>query len=70
MSTRLYVGRLPRADERDLEHFFKGYGRIAEIRIMSGFAFVEMEDPRDARDAVQDLSMLYQSWHVDSRANK
>jgi arginine/serine-rich splicing factor 4/5/6 len=39
--SRLYVGRLSeRATERDLEHFFRGYGRIRELVMKRGFAFV------------------------------
>ena len=39
----------------ELERFFKGYGNIAECKMMRGFAFVEFEDPRDAKDAQTDL---------------
>lgn len=41
MSARVYVGRLNyNVRERDLEKFFKGYGRIREILIKNGFGFV------------------------------
>lgn len=41
MSTRIYIGRLNyEVRERDLEKFFKGYGRIREILIKNGFGFV------------------------------
>lgn len=42
MSTmRLYVGRLSsRASERDVEHFFRGYGKIADVVLKDGFGFV------------------------------
>lgn len=41
MGTRVYVGRLSYdCRERDLERFFKGYGRIREILIKNGFGFV------------------------------
>lgn len=54
--TRVYLGNLPRnIERRDIEKFFYGYGDIAEVKLMSGFAFVEFKDPRDAKDAVQDL---------------
>lgn len=41
MGTRIYVGRLPYdVRERDVEKFFKGYGRVREILMKDGFAFV------------------------------
>ncbi|KRZ36864.1 Serine/arginine-rich splicing factor 4, partial [Trichinella pseudospiralis] len=56
-SSRVYIGRLPyRARERDVEDFFKGYGRIREILLKNGFGFVEFDDPRDADDAVYHLN--------------
>ncbi|KAJ8045782.1 Serine/arginine-rich splicing factor 4 [Holothuria leucospilota] len=56
-SARLYVGRLSdQAHERDVEKFFKGYGKLKEINLKNGFGFVEFEDPRDAEDAVYDLN--------------
>lgn len=39
--TRVYVGGLSyQARERDIERFFKGYGRIREIMLKNGFGFV------------------------------
>jgi RNA recognition motif-containing protein len=41
MGTRVYVGRISYdVRERDIEKFFKGYGRIREILMKDGFAFV------------------------------
>lgn len=41
MSTRVYVGRLSYdCRERDLEKFFKGYGKIRDILLKNGFGFV------------------------------
>ncbi|KAJ3185391.1 serine arginine-rich splicing factor [Geranomyces variabilis] len=52
----LLVGRLPRdATEREVEHLCRDFGRIQEIHLMGGFAFVEYFDHRDARDCVRDL---------------
>uniref|UniRef100_A0A8C6T2E2 Serine and arginine rich splicing factor 4 n=1 Tax=Neogobius melanostomus TaxID=47308 RepID=A0A8C6T2E2_9GOBI len=55
--SRLYVGRLSyRAREKDVERFFKGYGKILEVDLKNGYGFVEFDDPRDADDAVYDLN--------------
>jgi RNA recognition motif-containing protein len=41
MGTRVFIGRLPsRATERDVEHFFRGNGRIREVVLKTGFGFV------------------------------
>ncbi len=57
-STRVYVGRLPhKVTERDVEQFFRGYGRIREVMLKDqGYGFVEFDEPRDADDAVHDLN--------------
>jgi len=55
--TRVYVGGLPYGvREKDLERFFKGYGRIRDILIKNGYGFVEFDDYRDADDAVYELN--------------
>ncbi|XP_055015514.1 serine and arginine rich splicing factor 5a isoform X2 [Periophthalmus magnuspinnatus] len=54
---RVFIGHLsPHARERDVEKFFKGYGRIREINLKNGFGFVEFDDYRDADDAVYELN--------------
>ena len=41
MCTRVFIGRLShRASERDVEDFFRGYGRIRDIVLKNGFGFV------------------------------
>lgn len=38
---RIFIGRLsPTAREKDVERFFKGYGRIRDIDLKKGFGFV------------------------------
>ncbi|XP_052768774.1 serine-arginine protein 55-like isoform X1 [Mya arenaria] len=55
--TRVYVGRVPNdARDKDIERFFKGYGRLREILMKNGYTFVEFDDPRDADDAVYELN--------------
>ncbi|XP_055848600.1 serine-arginine protein 55 isoform X6 [Episyrphus balteatus] len=57
VGSRVYVGGLPYGvRERDLERFFKGYGRTRDILIKNGYGFVEFEDYRDADDAVYELN--------------
>ena len=54
---RIYIGNLPSGcREKDLERFFKGYGRKSDILIKQGFGFVEFDDHRDADDAVYELN--------------
>ncbi|XP_062503640.1 serine/arginine-rich splicing factor 6-like [Corticium candelabrum] len=54
---RVYVGRLSYdVRERDLQRFFRGFGRIREINVKNGFGFVEFDDPRDADDAVYEMN--------------
>ena len=44
---RVYIGNIPSdSRERDIERFFKGYGRIREIVIKNGYGFVEFDDYR------------------------
>ena len=53
---RLYIGNIgDDARERDIEKFFKGYGKLREIALKNGYGFVEFDDHRDADDAAQDL---------------
>jgi len=38
---RVYVGRLSNyARDRDVERFFKGFGRIKDIMVKNGYCFV------------------------------
>ncbi|KAJ3129766.1 hypothetical protein HK098_000135 [Nowakowskiella sp. JEL0407] len=55
---KLYVGRLPtRCTPRDLDELFAKYGKILHFDIKhGGYAFVEMENPQDAQDALNQLN--------------
>jgi arginine/serine-rich splicing factor 4/5/6 len=56
MSARVYLGRLPRdAEQRDVEKLIGEFGRTKDIRLLTGYAFVEFEDSRDAKDACREL---------------
>lgn len=40
-SNRVYIGRLSyQAREKDVERFFRGFGRIKDINLKNGFGFV------------------------------
>jgi len=55
-SQRVYIGNLGSdVRERDIEKFFKGFGKLGEISIKNGYGFVDFDDYRDADDAVHDL---------------
>jgi len=57
MGTRVYIGRLShRARERDVEDFFRGFGKIRDVILKNGYGFVEFDDHRDADDAVYELN--------------
>lgn len=54
---RVYVGGLHYScRERDLERFFKKYGRLRDCLLKNGYGFVEFEDERDADDAVYEMN--------------
>merc|ERR1712029_343623 len=56
---KVYIGGLSEdTNKYDLEDAFSRYGRVKAVwvaRRPPGFGFVEMEDPRDAEDAVRSL---------------
>ncbi|KAI9014999.1 hypothetical protein BC832DRAFT_547070 [Gaertneriomyces semiglobifer] len=53
---RVFIGKLPNdVSEREVEKLTREYGRIKELRALPGYAFVEFQDDRDARDCVERL---------------
>ena len=39
--TRVYIGRIASdTREKDIEKFFKGYGRIRDVLVKNGYSFV------------------------------
>ena len=63
---RIYVGRLTASvSESHLRKMFETYGRVGAVSLVRrgprGHAFVDMEDPARAREAIGDLS---ERWAV------
>jgi len=55
-SQRVYIGNIGSdIRERDIEKFFKGFGKLGDISLKNGYGFVDFEDHRDASDAVHEL---------------
>ncbi|KAJ8536742.1 hypothetical protein K7X08_035143 [Anisodus acutangulus] len=44
--------------QSELERLFKRYGKVDRVDMKSGFAFVYMDDERDAEDAIQALDRI------------
>uniref|UniRef100_A0A672PVU6 Serine and arginine rich splicing factor 3 n=1 Tax=Sinocyclocheilus grahami TaxID=75366 RepID=A0A672PVU6_SINGR len=62
LDCKVYVGNLGNSGNKtELERAFGYYGPLRSVwvaRNPPGFAFVEFEDPRDATDAVREISEL------------
>ena len=46
------------------EHFKEASGKILDIKLMTGFGFIEYDDPIDARDVVPGASTTYPSHTI------
>jgi len=54
---RLFLGNLGHdCRERDIERLFKGYGELRHVNIKGPYGFLEIDDKRDAEDAIRDLN--------------
>ena len=63
---RVYIGNMPSGvRERDLEKFFKSFGKPNDFLIKAGFGFVEFDDYRDADDAVYELNGKVRSVNIN-----
>ena len=65
MHQRLYVGHLPReVTAAQLEGLFAHFGKVRTASVVTdrqsgnsrGFGFVEMADPQQAQDAIEELN--------------
>ncbi len=65
MSTKLFVGSLPWSiDDATLQQTFEAHGTVISAKIVKdretgrsrGFGFVEMENPTDAKNAIEALN--------------
>ncbi|KAL7121248.1 hypothetical protein ACP275_02G171500 [Erythranthe tilingii] len=46
------------ARQSEIERLFRRYGKVERVDLKSGFAFVYMEDERDAEDAIRKLDRI------------
>uniref|UniRef100_A0A803LXU0 Uncharacterized protein n=1 Tax=Chenopodium quinoa TaxID=63459 RepID=A0A803LXU0_CHEQI len=64
--SRVYVGNLdPRVTERELEDEFRVFGVIRSVwvaRRPPGYAFIDFDDTRDAKDAIHSLDGIFFSF--------
>ncbi|XP_060516094.1 serine-arginine protein 55-like [Cylas formicarius] len=55
--TKLFLGGIaPNTREKDVEWFFRKYGKLRKINLKNGFAFVEFGDKKDADDAIYEMN--------------
>ncbi len=77
MSRKLYIGNLPpSATESRLSTKFSEHGNVVGVKLITdritglslGYAFVEMETPAQATDAITTLNgQPYDGWRVTVR---
>lgn len=53
-NTQIYIAKLgPKVNEKDLEYEFRNYGKIKNILLKQGYAFIEYESYTEAKEAVK-----------------
>eukprot|EP00092_Neocalanus_flemingeri_P039973 GFUD01043542.1.p1 GENE.GFUD01043542.1~~GFUD01043542.1.p1 ORF type:complete len:307 (+),score=92.89 GFUD01043542.1:49-969(+) len=63
---KLFLGNLGNdCRERDIEKLFRDYGELRNVNIKGQFGFLELDDKRDAEDAIRDING--QSFNGGSR---
>ena len=51
---QIFLAKIPQSvTEQDLEHEFKSFGHIKELKLKTGYAFIEFDDYRDAQEAIK-----------------
>ena len=64
----IFVGNIDRrTPEANVRSAFEVYGPVARVKVMSGFAIVEMMDDTQARNAISELDRQG-SWVVRAMA--
>ena len=52
---QIFLAKIPHSvTEQDLEHEFKSFGHIKELKLKTGYAFIEYDDYRDAQEAIKE----------------
>eukprot|EP01016_Furgasonia_blochmanni_P032748 TRINITY_DN3379_c0_g1_i2.p4 TRINITY_DN3379_c0_g1~~TRINITY_DN3379_c0_g1_i2.p4 ORF type:complete len:102 (+),score=26.67 TRINITY_DN3379_c0_g1_i2:113-418(+) len=55
-NTQVYVSRLPKRVTRDdLKDLFKKFGKIRDVSIKRGYAFIEFDDHHEAEEAIGEM---------------
>ena len=54
---RLFLGNLGNdCRQRDIEKLFDGFGELRNVNIKGQYGFLEMDDKRDAEDAIKEVN--------------
>ena len=67
--TQLYVGNLSaEGDEKSIRALFGRYGNVREVLMKNGYAFVELDNPVSADEAMRDLNGEWRAVFCSSYA--
>ena len=54
---QIFLAKIPHSvTEQDLEHEFKSFGHIKELKLKTGYAFIEYENASDSKEAMRKLN--------------